>query len=447
MGQRVALSREEKERIYQGKLAGKTLAEVAEAVGCSVHSARKWWRVGRDKGQQGLAARRRGRGGSGVLSQFESAMAAKAVELKRAHPRWGGRRVWLALSQDEEVGQLAIPSPSRLAVYFKQHCPQLVRSPKRKPKPPRPLRGQEVHQVWQLDSQEGIRLADGDIATVCSIREPVSGAIIASVAFSTKSEKRWRKLTPDEVRQVIRQGMTEWGTLPDVIVTDNEAGLVGHPADPLFPGWLTLWLWGLGIQHQRIRPGQPTDQAYVERNHRTLADFTASQADLANLTTFQAALNRERHLYNHYFPSRSVRCEGQPPLQAFPNLHQPRRPYDPSHESALFSRQRVLDALAALAFARKASQKGQVRIARVRYHLGSAYAGRSLLVRLDPDQVEWCFTDAQSTAELARHPAEALDFASLTGLPPDPDLLPNQFFQLAFAFFATSQQVRLSQDC
>jgi len=60
-----------------------------------------------------------------------------------------------------------------------------------------------------------------------------------------------------------------WGTLPDEVQTDGEAVLIGRPQDT-FPSPFTLWLRGLGITHLRIRPGKPTDNAEVERCHRTV---------------------------------------------------------------------------------------------------------------------------------------------------------------------------------
>ena len=87
MSNRPPLSQKEKERIYWGKLEGQTLPELAAEIGCSLECARKWWRVGRDKGVEGLRAPRRGRGGSGILSQFDLRVAEQALEYKRARRR------------------------------------------------------------------------------------------------------------------------------------------------------------------------------------------------------------------------------------------------------------------------------------------------------------------------------------------------------------------------
>jgi len=43
------------------------------------------------------------------------------------------------------------------------------------------------------------------------------------------------------------------------------------------PSQLTLWLIGLGVEHRFSRPNTPTDQAQIERTHRTLDGFVGCQ--------------------------------------------------------------------------------------------------------------------------------------------------------------------------
>jgi len=180
MGNRPPLSQAEKERIYWGKQAGRALPRLAAEVGCSFECARKWWRVGRDKGLEGLRAPRRGRGSTGILSHFDPRVAERALDHKRQHPRWGANRVLVQLKNDPELTGLQLPRRSRLCVFFKEHCPECVAPRKpRVARPPRPPDATGVHEVWQLDSQEGIRLHNGEIATVCNIRDPVGAAMIA----------------------------------------------------------------------------------------------------------------------------------------------------------------------------------------------------------------------------------------------------------------------------
>ena len=46
------LSQGERDQIYQRKQAGEGLREISQALGISIGCVRKWWRRGRDQGQQ-----------------------------------------------------------------------------------------------------------------------------------------------------------------------------------------------------------------------------------------------------------------------------------------------------------------------------------------------------------------------------------------------------------
>lgn len=426
MGQREPLTEQERERIYQAKLGGKTLATIAAEIGCSLSCARKWWRRGRDEGRKGLQNRPQGPIRRGPLSRFAPQVAEAALALKRRHPRWGPDRILAGLRADPSLQGLPLPSRSRLAVFFRERCPECVA--KRKPRPHRnpPLpKATGVHEVWQLDIQEGVRLEDGTIASICNIRDPVGAVMIASRAFAVQTDHHWRKLRWTEAQQVLREGFTEWQTLPDSVMTDNELTLTGSPTDP-FPSLLTLWLVGLGIRHRCIRPHQPTDQAQVERNHRTLSNFALGEEGRTNLSALQQALDRERAIHNMHFPSRASDCGGRPPLEAHPELLHPRRPYRPEWELALFDIQRVYDYLATFTFQRRVSTAGQVSLGRQVYSVGRAWAGQSLLVRFDPRRREWVFyrEEEGGEQEIARRPAKGLDVETLTGLKPETLSLP-----------------------
>ncbi len=429
MSKREPLNREEKERIYRGKLAGRTLVEMAAELNCSIETARKWWRRGRDQGLAGLRSARRGRGKSGILSQFEACVVVKVERHKREHPGWGADRVLIELRADPELQGLALPKRSRMAAFFKERCPECVAPYKFHPALSPGAKSGAVHEIWQMDCQEGVRLADGEIAIICNIRDPFGAAPIASQAFRGKTEQRWRKLEWTEYRQVLRQGFSEWRTLPDSVWTDNELRLIGNPSSD-FPSLLTLYLAGLGIKHRFIRPAIPTDHAQVERGHRTLDGLAFERQSLTNVEQLQHSLDRERQVYLWHFPSHASDCAGRPPLQVHPELLHPRRPYQPESELQLFSMQQVFDFLATFTFERKISHSGcvslthQVSIGR---NLAREIPNRMAWVRCDPVRREWVFyrkseNDQDELTELVRRPIERLDVKVLTGL--DPEMVP-----------------------
>lgn len=417
MSNREPLTVWEKEEIVAAKVAGKTLSEIAELVGCSVSCSRKWWRRGRDYGLVGLAKKRRGRGKSGKLSHFDQFIARQALALKQSHPKWGAARVLLEMAADPQLEELPLPAARTLASYFQAACPELLRRKKKKKVQAQATSAQGVHEVWQVDHQEGIRLDNGEAVTICNIRDPYAAAILMSQAIEVTTEKYWRKVTFEEVRCVLRDAFTQWQTMPQGVRTDNEPGLGGSPkAD--FPSLLTLWLAGLGIQHQRIRPGCPTDQAEVERCHQTINGFAVHPAALTNRETLQASLDKERAIHNDRFPSRAHGCHGLPPATAHPQLHSRPRPYAPEWEWNLFNLQLVADHLATYSFERKVSVSGQLSLGGNSYYVGVKHEGLLVRIHFEAQAHLWLFTDTQSGGELGYKPPLHFSVEFFTGLQP-----------------------------
>ena len=443
MYKRQPINQEMKEQIYQSKLNGQTYKEIAANIGYSIWVVRKWWRVGRDYGLSKLGEPRRGRAESGILAQFDPKVASKAELMKRFHPTWGANRVLIELRYDLELAGLALPGRSRLSTFFKQVCPDCVA--KREPRisdPKGKSRATAVHEEWGMDCQEGIRLSNGEIANICNIHDPFGGAPIASKVFSVKTEKRWRKLEVKEYREVLRDAFQEWKTLPDSVRTDNELRLVGQPASD-FPGMLTLYLAGLGIKHNFIRPGTPTDQPQLERGHRTLDNLAFNEQSLSSLDALQQALDHERQIYLQDFPSQASNCNGRPPLKAHPSLLRPRRNYSRETELSLFSLQRVYEFLATFTFKRKVSAYGCISLGRQQSFgrgLFRQLKNKSVIVKCDPSKGEWGVyqkaTDPDKPLiELARRPIKFLSIQGLTGLDPDEKQI-HEPIQLTLPFLA-----------
>jgi transposase-like protein len=419
MAARAPLTLAEKERLYAAKIQGRSLPSIAAELGCSPQTARKWWRLARDHGRAAFHHSRRGRAATGVLSRFSAAVTSRALTLKREHPSWGPDRVLTDLQREPTLSNLALPSRSRLALLFKTECPELV-APRRArtiapSAPPAPT---AVHECWQLDFQEAIVLADDHRASICTLRDPVGAAILASQAFDVTGSERGRRLSWQEVRGVIRSAFARWATLPDALQTDNEVCLGGQPSDPL-PSHLTLWLVGLGVLHRFIRPNTPTDQAQVERTHRTLDGFVGLPDRRLDLTRLQERLDAERELHNHCFPSRASNCGGRAPLKAHPELLRPRRPYRMEWERALFDEQRVYAYLATIVLSRKVSRTGQIQLGGQSRSVGRAYIGQTVTVQCEALRREWVVSlaDGKVVKRLSIH---SLDATSLTDIPDTP---------------------------
>ena len=132
MPRREPLSIEEREYIYHRKLQGVPLATIAEQLGCSYYTARKWWRRGKQKGEQGLRQTRRGRPKRGALRTYPEALRGQIKQLKCGHPRWGPDRILAELREDPQWREVRLPCRSQVAVYLKEVCPEHVQRQQRR---------------------------------------------------------------------------------------------------------------------------------------------------------------------------------------------------------------------------------------------------------------------------------------------------------------------------
>lgn len=429
MSHRTALTVAQRESIYREKLGGHSISELAQKYHCSESCVRRWWRVGRDHGVDGLHKLRCARPGTGVLSQFDQIVVEQALRLKKLHPKRGATRILHDLDSEPVLTGHTLPKRSSLAEFFHQRCPELLLSYHRQPAPP--PQAHHVHELWQMDGKEHVALQDGTIATVLDVREPVACIFLGSFAHAVQTEKHWRKLTLRETQDALRTVFTEFG-LPVGVQTDRE-NLYGRPASEAFPTLFTLWLVGLGIQHYFSRPNQPTDQPQVERGHRTLFDWMAQPDPIANLGALQTDLDTARYKHNAVLPSQAGDCQGGIPLQVHPEVFQVQRPYHRTAELSLFSLARVDQFLSQFTWQYKVSAVGQIAIHDYQYGVGSPQAGKTIDVRFDPRTREFIFSDAQTTQEVKRHSPRGLDVSTITGLD-TPILIEPQPIQLSFAF-------------
>jgi hypothetical protein len=331
------------------------------------------------------------------------------------------------MEKDPLLEGLILPKRTALANFFREACPELLQ--KRQPRPVAPPRVQHVHELWKVDAKEAIRLADGTIATVFEVREPVACVCLGAIAHATQTAKAWRKLTLREIQADLRQVFTEFG-LPLGIQTDREKAY-GCPPTEAFPTSFTLWLAGLGINHHFTRPGRATDQAHVEREHRTLFDWLEQPQPLANLETLQTELDEARYMHNYVLPSEAGDCRGRPPMEVHPEVLRLLRPHHPAAELALFDLARMDRFLAQFTWSYKVSKVGQVRIADHAYSVGTTHAGQRVDVRFDPRDRHFVFYEGQNGQLIKRRPAKGLDVETITGLN-TPVSQPHEPIQLSF---------------
>jgi transposase InsO family protein len=406
----------QRREFYERHLRGETYREIADSEGVSKECVRYWCRRQRDGGSCGTIYRRRP---ARLLGRFHPLVRYCILRLRLEHPRWGPNRIREKLKKRPSQRGLRLPSESSIGRYLHQWHRFRRRPKKSPPKRKRPRDPAHVHQRWQIDFKVGIALNDGNLVNLHTVRDPVGEACIGAFVFPAgQVGQKAKRPAFEQVRSVLRTCFARWGTLPEEVQTDNELTLTGQPQDT-FPSRFTLWLKGLGIDHLVIRPGKPTDNAEVERCHRTVNDYAIVGNEEADIAQLQHILDQAVDELNFELPSRAEGCGGVPPVVAHPELLQPRRPFRPEHELALFDLERVDAHLATFTWKRKVGKTGQITIGGQHqcYSVGRAYARQQVLVRFDPTDRHFVFFDSDDPEEeIGRRPARDLDVSDLTGL-------------------------------
>lgn len=403
----------QRREFYDRHQKGETYEEIADSEGASRWTVRYWCRHQRDGGDCRTVYLREP---TGLLSRFDPKVRYCILRLRLEHPRWGPNRILARLKKRPSLRDLKLPSEASIGRYLHQ-WPRFRRRRKQRAASKRPQQPLHVHQRWQIDFKLGIALKNGTLVNLHTVRDPVGEACVGAFVFPAgKVGQKAKPVTLEQVRSVLRSCFARWGTLLDEMQTDGEPVLIGHP-EQVFPSVFTLWLKGLGIDHLVIRSGRPTDNAEVERCHRTVNDYAIVGNEKAPVAQLQEILDQSVYELTFELSSRAEGCAGLPPIVAHPELLQPRRPFQPEHELAFFDLKRVDTYLAAFTWERKVSKGGQVEVGRARYWVGRDYARRQVLVRFDPDDRHFVFYEASAPEEvIGRRPAKKLDVTDLTGL-------------------------------
>lgn len=394
------------------KLQGHTLKNIAEATGWSFACVRTWWRRYRNGGRSALdpADGRTQRGGR--MSTFPEAIRAAFSEVKANHPGWGAPVAQARLAERMDVAEDELPSVSTIEKFWRENHPKLLRSHRpQRPKPaPDPVPEIcEAHERWQMDFKEWMAVESVGYVDVLNIRDEATPVKIHSVVYPA------RQSTGRDIQEALRQAFTQWG-LCDRLQTDRDKRLFNTQLDYPFPTVVILWLVGLGISHD-IAPSAP-ENGCVECFNGTWFERVLRGRTFQTIAEIQATSDEELHWMNHKLPSRGRACDGQPPLQAYPEANTPRRPFSRERERELFSMQRVYDYLSHQFWWRRVSQNGQVSLGGQRYGIGMAHAGEDVRIEFDADSVRFVAHNSDDEV-IKRFQPKQLTAAHIIGLGPD----------------------------
>jgi transposase InsO family protein len=274
-------------------LDGSPVSEVAIRCGVSRQSVYTWrdrYAAGGIDGLRDVSRRPRT-----SPSRLPAEVEALVCELRRAHPRWGARRIAFEAAQR---GTDRAPARATVHRVLKRNGMVVPQAQRHKRKYKRWQRETPMA-LWQLDLVGGIYLADGRECKLLSGIDDHSRFVVAAAVLAIPSGRA--------VADAFTAAMKAYG-VPSEVLTDNGKQFTGRftkprPAEVLFERVCREH----GITAKLTGPYSPTTTGKVERWHRTLRrELLDDSGPFADLPSAQAAVSAWVHAYNHARPHQAL---------------------------------------------------------------------------------------------------------------------------------------------
>jgi transposase InsO family protein len=271
---------------------GATVTEVAARFGVSRKTVHAWLRKYEAGGLEGL-----GDGSHRPRScphQMPAEVEVALVEMRRAQPSWGPRRLVFELARAGIV-----PVPSESAAYRALTRLGLIDPAARRPRDRRWRRWERgaPMELWQMDTVGGFALADGRRAKALTGIDDHSRFCVSAFLMPRESSQR--------VCDGLAAAMQRYG-VPQQVLTDNGKVFTGRFNRPPVEVLFDRVLRENGVEHLLTQPRSPTTTGKVERFHRALRAEFGTDRVFASLRAAQTELDAWVEHYNHERPHQGL---------------------------------------------------------------------------------------------------------------------------------------------
>ena len=349
---------------------GLTNRQIAERLGISFYTVRKWRRRYRDGGEEGLHSHM-GRPRKGTLSTFPATVRSLLLVLRRTHRGCGPVSLLAFLRQDPEWKGKRLPSRSRVAAFLKEQGLVQSRQPHSPPPSAPKVTVSRPHMEWEMDAQVNVPVEGLGRASVLNLVDVFTGLHVAALLCPET-----RKPDGACYRSVCRMAFSEFG-LPEQISLDHDTAFLGGSTPSPFPSDFLLWLTGL-VKVRFISAPPPREHARVEGRHRWVNVQALEGRVFTHWTDAQRALNAQRQFTNATYPVPKLAHKSR--LEAFPEARHSGRIYSVADEASLLALEKTQAYLAEGLWYRQANAKGRCSLGGRAYGLGKAWAGRRVAI-------------------------------------------------------------------
>lgn len=287
------------EQRYQAVLAvisdGETVTDVAARFGVRRQTVHEWLARYEAGGLDRLSDRSH-RPGS-CPHQMTSRVEVAVVELRRAHPSWGARRLRYELAKREVLEPEELPSESAVYRCLVRH--HLIDPDGRRARTERWRRWERgrPNELWQMDTVGGFLLADGTKAKALTGVDDHSRFCVSALLMPREGSRR--------VCEGLALAMRRHG-VPEEVLTDNGKVFTGRFNKPVVEVMFDRILRENGVKHRLTQPRSPTTTGKVERFHRALRTEFNTARVFPSLRAAQAELDEWVAYYNTQRPHQGI---------------------------------------------------------------------------------------------------------------------------------------------
>jgi transposase InsO family protein len=279
---------EERLRFVARLLDGEGMSAVCREFGISRKTGYKIFDRYRQDGVEALTDR--SRRPVRYANQLPEPVERLIVELKRGKPHWGARKIRELLIR-RLAGDVRVPARSTVHAVLDRHGLVARARRRRNRAEGTPLSlAAAPNDLWCTDFKGEFKLGNGRYCYPLTVTDQASRYVLACEALDSTKES---PVIEAFVRLFRQHG------LPAAIRSDN--GLPFASPNGLYNlSKLSVWWLRLGVQLERIKPGQPQQNGRHERMHLTLKQETTrppganSLQQQARFDAFMSEFNEER---------------------------------------------------------------------------------------------------------------------------------------------------------
>ena len=304
----VTVSEQRQRFLEDYQLSYYSVSELAERFSISRKTAHKWINRFKKHGQVGF--HEHSRRPHSCPFQTDAAIVEELVKFRKAHPRWGPRKLLDLMQRRDPERQL--PAVSTAAQILAKEGLIKPRRRYRRAHPGCPKSTpQGPNDIWAADYKGQFRLKDGQYCFPLTVSDLCSRYVLGCDAYPAISlEKSFAHF----------KGLFETYGLPNRIRTDNGVPFASNALARL--SQLSVWFIKLGIYPELIEPGKPQQNGVHERMHRTLKQ-EATIPPGSSLRGQQRKFDRFREEFNQERPHEALEMKRpgeiyQPSRRAMP---------------------------------------------------------------------------------------------------------------------------------